>query len=247
MRSDRRFLWYEWLSFASMLAVIVVIVWLAVNEQLRLYIHPRYELFTIAMTLIGAAAFLGDTILFSNKQRAVRSVSSGQWLTLLMTVGLCGLLLITKPATLTTITASQRVINSGAAGLGDAHEQELIARRGSYEQLTVKDWASLLSRSHEAGNYAHKPVRVSGFISPSAQDPSIFFVSRFVISCCAVDARPVGVPVYQPDWRGRLQPDQWVEVSGEFMTHPQSKPSQPIVVMPDYVRPITQPEDPYEY
>lgn len=247
MRCNNRSIWYDWLSCASILAAIVAIVWLGMSGQLRLYVHPRYELFTIGMALIGAGVFFGDIILSGYERRTVKSVSGGQWLALLVTTGLCGLLLITKPATLTTITASQRVMNSGAAGLGDAHEQELVARRGSYEQLTVKDWAGLLSRSYEAANYAHKPVRVSGFISPDTNDPSIFFVSRFVVSCCAVDARPVGVPVYRPDWRSYLQPDQWVEVNGEFMTDPQSKSSRPVVVMPDYVRPIARPEDPYEY
>ena len=100
---------------------------------------------------------------------------------------------------------------------------------------------------HDSAFYRGKTVNLTGFITPDAADAQVFYVSRFVVTCCAVDAQAVGVPVYAPGWRERYQPNSWVTVTGDFAAHPQQHRQQPIVVMPRSVTPTTQPKEPYEY
>lgn len=56
--------------------------------------------------------------------------------------------------------------------------------------------------------------RFTGFVY---QDPKLaknqFVISRFVITCCIVDATPIGIIVESPD-APKLKADTWVEVAG---------------------------------
>jgi len=70
-------------------------------------------------------------------------------------------------------------------------------------------------------------------------------VSRFIVTCCAVDAQPVGVPVYAPNWKADLAVDDWVRVTGSFGVNPSSSSAQSIAVTADTVTPIEEPDEPY--
>jgi len=58
------------------------------------------------------------------------------------------------------------------------------------------------------------PVRLIGFSTTDARGDG-FLLTRFVISCCAADARPVRVAIRggQPPWPA---PDTWLEVTGTW-------------------------------
>ena len=49
----------RWQGVLLTLVVGVSTLWLAATGQLVLYIHPRYVVFTVVMTLIGVAFSLG--------------------------------------------------------------------------------------------------------------------------------------------------------------------------------------------
>ncbi|MDO4780937.1 MAG: TIGR03943 family protein [Candidatus Saccharibacteria bacterium] len=225
----------------SMLCIAILAI--AVRGQLKLYIHPRYEWLTISMTLLGLLLSVMSV------QRSAPVGALPQRGVRLMVV--CGVMilpmLVTKPVPLTVATASQRVINSSAAGVATEQDRQLLASRGEYAHFTVKDWAGLLAQSTDPAHYQHKAVRIVGFVAPSPNDTDVFFVSRFVIACCAVDARPVGVPVYRPGWQRQVPSNAWVEVSGEFAATPGDGTAHRTVVLPDYVKIVPQPEDPYAY
>ena len=156
------------------------------------------------------------------------------------------MLLVIQPAALTSLTVSQRVMNSGANATSDARESAILKERGSYTNFTIKDWSLLLSQSSDPKQYQNKPAKVSGFITAS-KDENVFFVSRFVVTCCALDARPIGVPVYSPGWRKTFAPDQWVETSGVFIANPNTNATERTVLSPDYVRPIDKEKNQYVY
>ena len=116
----------------------------------------------------------------------------------------------------------------------------------AFASFTVLDWASLLRQTSDVGFYAGKPVTVQGFIVPDPDDPdNVFYVSRFFVTCCAVDAQPAGIPVHYPGWASSFATDDWVDVSGEISTNPSRTSTQPLAVIPDAVVPIEQPSDPY--
>lgn len=238
---------YRWVTLNGSALVIsilsVAILTIAARGQLKLYIHPRYEWLTISMTLLGLVL----SIMSLRRAAPVRAIpEKGAWSMVMCAVVILPMLIL-KPVPLTATTASQRVVNSSAAGVATEQDRQILALRGDYAQFTVKDWAGLLAQSTDPAQYQHKAVRVVGFVAPSPHDTDVFFVSRFVIACCAVDARPVGVPVYRPGWQQQVQPDAWVEVSGEFAARPGDGATHRVVVVPDYVKSVPQPEEPYVY
>jgi putative membrane protein len=73
------------------------------------------------------------------------------------------------------------------------------------------------------------------------------YVARFLVTCCAVDAQPLAVPVLLPGWQDEFAADDWVEVTGGFAPNPTTGATEPMVLVPDTVTEIEQPAQPYVY
>lgn len=261
-------------------AALVPTVWLALTNQLILYIHPRYVVFTAIMAVIGlvfvVASFAAgphehehehdplthDEIVTQLDSLAPDAASSRhssrrRLSTLVAAAGaavslLVGIaLVVVPPATLTTATADQRVINSTSVGstpAGSSATTTATAASGASAKFSVSDWAALLRQSSDANFYRNKAADVTGFVTADRTDPdNLFYVSRFVITCCAVDAQPVGVPVYLPNWKNDLKANQWVRVTGTFDTNPSTASSESIALTPTSTKKVSQPSDPYLY
>jgi uncharacterized repeat protein (TIGR03943 family) len=243
----------RWRGVALMGVVVVATIWLAATGQLILYIHPRYVVFTVimafvALVFVAASAFLREPHDHDSPPSRRQNVVSGAAaaLSLVIAVGI----IVVPPATLTSATLEQRSINDG--GFADDRGTTVAAAAttsdAAFAKLTVLDWASLLRQTGELGFFSGKPVDVVGFVSADPDDPeNMFFVSRFVITCCAVDAQPVGVAVYAPNWADDYAVDQWVRVTGGFDTNPSSTSDQAIALVPDSVAVVEQPGEPYLY
>ena len=226
--------------------IAVATLWLAVTGRLTLYIHQRYIVFTTSMAVVALVMASASVI---TQSRTHRHTHLAWWRRVAACVMVCmvaGMALLVPPTALTTTTATQRGINKGAVTRlsTDKLSQASIFAQRDYSHLTIKEWAGLLAQTHDSGFYRGKTVNLTGFVTPDTADSQIFYVSRFVVTCCAVDAQAVGVPVYAPGWRERYQPNSWVTVTGDF---PQRHRQQPIVIMPRSVTSTTQPKEPYEY
>jgi putative membrane protein len=245
----------RWRGIGLSLVVVVATVWLGVTGQLGLYIHPRYFGFTLVMAVLGlvfvlasfvftAAAAPGAAERSTRRRLALTVTGSG----LLLAIAAVAVLAI-PPATLTSATATQREINSGGLDSTDAAEQAAtLVGTGDYERLSVKEWVSLLAQSEDPALFADKTARLTGFVLPDADDPeNVFYVARFVVTCCAVDAQPIGVPVYLPGWSNTYSTDQWVEVAGTFTPNPSGSAQASLAVEPTAIEPVEQPSDPYVY
>lgn len=251
---------------------IVAILWLAVTDQLGLYIHPRYFVFTIVMAAIaivfvllaftlparGTAAVHGDphdnTHDDDNTQAHDHDASPAtdrgtRWwaaASLVLVLVTAVAMLVLPPAVLTTATVEQRDINGSVAG-GDSLETVDLAG-GDYTTFTVKDWAGLLRQGAGESFFTGKTPTVVGFITPDTDDPeNVFYVARFVVTCCAVDAQPIGVPVYLPGWQNEYDNDDWVSVTGTFITNPSIDSMQGVVLTPTDIAPTDRPNQPYVY
>lgn len=268
----------RWQGILLSLIGIVATVWLAVTDRLGLYIHPRYFWFTVIMSAIAAvlviAAFAMAPVRapepettdghghehehdhehdhdheHGHGRRRAAQPQRAAWLrgatAALIVVGAAIALLVLPPSTLTSSTATQRSINSSGATLG-GDAPTLVG--GDTSQFSVKDWALLLRQNPDAEYFADQQVNVTGFVTPSPDDPeNVFYVARFVVTCCAVDAQPVGVPVYLPDWEASFSADQWVEASGAFAANDGSPSAEPLLLTPDDVSVTEQPEQPYVF
>ena len=231
---------------------VVATLWLAASNQLILYIHPRYVVFTVIMAVIALGVIVASVIAKpahehddpdSPRQKVVSIAALAT--SLVLGIGLVAV----PPAVLTSSTVAQRDINSAGVGADVTSVDDAAAGPDSASaDFTVLDWASLLRQTSDLAFYDAKPVDIVGFVTEDPDDPqNVFYVSRFVITCCAVDAQPVGVPVYAPDWRETYSPDDWVEVTGTFGANPSNKSTQPIAVQPGDagISAIDEPGDPY--
>lgn len=229
--------------------IAVATLWLAATGRLTLYIHQRYVVFTTGMAVV---ALVMASVSVITQSRVHQQTHFTWWRRATACVMVCmvaGMALLVPPTALTTTTATQRGINKGAVTQlsADKLSQASIFAQRDYSHLTIKEWAGLLAQTHDSAFYRGKTVNLTGFVTPDTADSQIFYVSRFVVTCCAVDAQAVGVPVYAPGWRERYQPNSWVTVTGDFAAHPQQHRQQPIVIMPRSVTSTTQPKEPYEY
>ncbi|MBB5843527.1 putative repeat protein (TIGR03943 family) [Conyzicola lurida] len=243
----------RWRGVVLMTVVVVATVWLALTNQLILYIHPRYVVFTVIMAAVGlvfvvASAFLREP--HDHDEPPTRwqntlSVTAAA-LSLAIAVGI----IVVPPATLSSATLDQRAMNATglSEGQGQTVGQAATTSDAAFARFTVLDWSSLLRQSSELSLYEGKPVDVVGFVSADPDDPqNMFYVSRFIITCCAVDAQPVGVPVYSPDWQQTLEIDDWVRVTGGFDANPSEQSTESIALLPDETTVVEQPGEPYLY
>jgi putative membrane protein len=247
-------------------ACIVSTLWLTITGQLGLYIHPRYFVFTGIMAVVGLVATVagfalrpaeaaeehdhdhdhGATGSASPASRGLRGRVSRIAVAGVVTITVVAVLVL-PPRTLTTSTVTQRALNSSTVASDAAPDQELLGT-SDFSTLGVKDWSQLLAQTTDPTFFTSKSVDITGFVSADPDDPEdVFYVTRFVVTCCAVDAQPVGVPVYQPGWKSTLQTDEWVQVTGPFASNPSAKSRQPLAVMPQGVTKVDQPADPYVY
>jgi uncharacterized repeat protein (TIGR03943 family) len=67
-----------------------------------------------------------------------------------------------------------------------------------------------------------------------------------VLTCCAADAYPVGLPVELPSGTDRPKPDTWLEVTGSMTTQTLDNKRQ-LVIGEATLTEIPQPRTPYEY
>lgn len=255
----------RWLGVTLSLIGVVAILWLGATGRLELYIHPRYVVFTIVMAIIGGAASIAAFLVIPGRSdqhdghdheqaydhdelpetpprtgwRAAVAITGSA----VLVTGAVVALLVLPPATLTSTTAENRDI-AGSTALASADTTELVG--GDSTTFTVKDWATLLHQGLGDDFFAGKPAAISGFLV-ATDDPDVVYVARFLVTCCAVDAQPLAVPVLLPGWQDDFAADDWVEVTGGFAPNPDAAAGEPIVLVPQTVEQIAQPAQPYVY
>lgn len=230
---------------------IIATLWLAVTGKLELYIHPRYVPFTVAMALIAASVSLAgfltvppehDPHTEPDNGRHSRLRAAGSLLT--VTAAVVGLLVL-PPATLTSAAAKQRDLNVSGT-LSRYQTGKLVD--GDPSTFNIRDWASLLRYSPGNDYFTGKTASLIGFVTADKDDPAnIFYVTRFVVTCCTVDAQPVGVPVRLPGWQKQYKPDSWVTVTGGFSPNPARDRSPHILLTSAQITPTPEPQRPYVY
>lgn len=168
-----------------------------------------------------------------------RQISGG----LLLFVAVFGL--IYTPHPFTSDTALQRGVTD-TLSMTRAHPQRFTLS-GAPEDRTIIDWVRTLHVYPEPDAYTGQKARVIGFvIHPPDWPANYIMISRFVLTCCAADAYPVGLPVLLAEGQSRPKVDTWLEVTGEMATNTLSNKRQ-LVIVPSQLKEVPQPKNPYEY
>jgi uncharacterized repeat protein (TIGR03943 family) len=88
------------------------------------------------------------------------------------------------------------------------------------------------------------PVRLLGFVAPDPRGGG-FYLTRFIVTCCAADARPIRVAIHglTPPWPAT---DSWAEVTGTW--HPEARDPEdqrPPILDANELQTVTAPASPY--
>lgn len=215
------------------------------SGKVQLLIHQDYTSLPLVsgffLLLLGIVGFIINVTKKPSKDREPSRQSLLELL--LLAVIVIGAFII-PPAPLSTSTA---LIRKGGlnddAGLSRRTEQ--VARFIiNTENRHLIEWVNLFSQYPDPSQYEGQKAKLSGFVLLDEDLPEGYFmISRFVLSCCAADARPVGIPV-RSDIADELRNDQWIELKGTFITDTLDGEQVPVVQMSEYQE-IEVPENPY--
>lgn len=229
---------------------------LVLSGRLSLYIHPRYTVFTTVMAVLAGLACLAALAVLpgsgehdhgQHSEEPTGTAPRRRHLSTGLRVIIIGLatvsLLILPPATLTATTLQNRDVASSSRVRAGTDVRTLVGSDPS--TLTVKDWAGLLDQGGPEA-VADKPVRVSGFVLDRGDD-TVFYAARMLVTCCAVDGQPVGIPVRRAGWRDEFRTGDWIQLDGSFVENADRTSRFRLVVDPATIQKIDEPEQPYVF
>lgn len=248
-----------WLDSLALILWGSLLLKYGITGQLALLIHPNY--FGLCMGAGAILVILGLGKIWQTVKPSLNPSESVQHISLLpnnvgsfLMVAVAIIGFIVPPTVLASQTALQRGLTEE---LPLTRSQPESFRAGSNpEDRTLLDWIRTLNAYPEPDAYTGDPVKVSGFVTTLPQLPENYvMVSRFVLTCCAVDAYPVGLPVKfegKPDFAN----DQWIEVEGEMVTEDfefdeseeeAGLPQRQLVIVASSAEKIPTPRNPYDY
>ncbi|MGB0563335.1 MAG: TIGR03943 family putative permease subunit [Spirulinaceae cyanobacterium] len=240
-----------WLDILAMLSWGSLMLKYYATGQLRLLIHPNYIPLTLAagfvLLMMGFLRLL--RLLRQWRQSMIAQalphftlLPPGLGMGLLTGVAIAGLLI--PPTVLASDTALQR-------GISDTLPVTQTQVQSFYnptppEERSLIEWVRTLNAYPEPDAYTDQAVDVTGFVVHPPELPEDYvLVSRFVITCCAVDAYPVGLPVKVSD-RDDYPADSWLRVQGVMATETFESRRQ-LIIDPQDLETIPTPDDPYEF
>lgn len=254
-RTQRRTQPFPWLDLLDWLAIfawgsLLLHYWL--SGHLSVLLHPNFRWLSnsAAILLLVVSAVRGWQLFQQVRRRRPvpslghqsllpRQVSSG----LLVAIAIFGFFY--TPRAFASETALQRGVTE-TLGMTRGQPQQFV-RSGPPEDRTIIDWVRTLHVYPEPDAYADQAVSVSGFvIHPPDWPDNYLMLSRFVITCCAADAYPVGLPVEIDGSRSDYPADTWLQVEGRMATDAVAEQRQ-LVIQPSELTEIPEPDDPYAF
>jgi uncharacterized repeat protein (TIGR03943 family) len=214
--------------------------------SLFFYINERF----IWLTILASLGFIlvGASYRYRSKQETGHNQHQHGGLSW------AGLLLVMSPVILGLIVPPRPL---GAAAMGNrdvsfktlpattaAGSDNILAKPQS--EKNILDWLVEFQSSTDLAAFEGQQATVTGFVYRDDRfDDDSFMVSRFVLSCCAADAAPIGLVVRSPE-SSQFSDDSWVEVSGHFVPGPFDG-AQTSFLVADSIETVDIPDQPYLY
>jgi uncharacterized repeat protein (TIGR03943 family) len=218
------------------------------SGKLGLLIHPNYFVLTIiAGFVLLAIAILSFIKIIRQKtgwQEQHQSLLPPMFTSgLLLSAAILGLLITPKP--FNSDTALQRGLQD--ATVATRMRPQAFRVNQSSERRSLIDWVRTLDVYPEPDAYAGQKVSADGFAVHSSNLPANYLtLTRFVITCCAADAYPVGLSVKLPQNRTVFTEDRWFNIQGQMATETLNGKRQ-IVIQAKTIKPMQEPQNPYSY
>lgn len=221
----------------------------AANGQLTWYINARF----IPLTIFGIImlAVLAQTVFTEIKRSRQRALAgehdhdhapapSSLWFMLVPL--LIGVLIPARP--LDSSAFATKGFNTNAP-LVSADSSALLFETDS-EERNVLDWIKLFNYEENVTQFIGQKASVIGFVYFNEDlSENQFFVSRFVVSCCAADGFAIAMAA-EWDAAAALQQDSWVLVKGTIEAITINDRRVPMIVA-ESVQEVPVPNQPYLY
>jgi len=239
------------LDTLSLITLGSLLIKYTVTGQLKLLINPNYTalVWITSMILFVLGCLKGIEFLQGKK---TASLQESQHLTLIppllssiILLTAIGLGFLISPQVLSSQTALSRGVTESS--LMTRTQPELFRTFSKPENRSLLDWVRTLNAYPEPDAYKGQVAKISGFVIHSPQLPDNYLLlSRFVITCCAVDAYPVGIPVHLNGTNKSYPSDTWLEVEGQMQPEQVDNKRQ-LVLVPKSLKIIPTPSDPYNF
>lgn len=248
--------WLFWLDSLAILSWGVLLLKYWFTGQINLLLHPDYMWLanSAGVFLLGVGTYRVGRRLMARRWSRVRLSSeqnvqhfsllpSGVGSFLLLVVAVAGMVYTPQPFD------SQVALDRGVTETLSATRSQPQAFRvaSDPETKSIIEWVRTLNVYPEPDAYTGQKVNVQGFvIHPPNLPDNYLFIARFILTCCAADAYPVGIPVKLSESRSAYPPDIWLEIQGEMGTETLDGTRQ-LTILPSSITEIPEPRNPYEY
>lgn len=164
--------------------IAVYILNLFWSGSLNLYIHPRYNILTMILTIISLVISIVAIFKFDNEDKIRLNLSA------IYIAFFIFLIVLVPTRSLSYLTAEQR-INSSFENNSNVSPIDIYLK--NTDHFSFADWIRNVS-TENMESYIDTNATLQGFISnlSKQEDGQYFMITRFMITCCAVDASPVG-------------------------------------------------------
>jgi uncharacterized repeat protein (TIGR03943 family) len=219
----------------------------AASGQLTWYINARF----VPLTLFGIVmlAVLAQTV-FTEIKRSRQRAQDGEHdhdhapapsnLWFMLVPLLIGVLIPARP--LDSSAFATKGFNTNAP-LVSADSSALLFETDS-EERNVLDWIKLFNYEENVTQFIGQKASVIGFVYFNEDlSENQFFVSRFVVSCCAADGFAIAMAAEWDD-AAALQQDSWVLVKGSIEAITINDRRVPMIVA-ESVQEVPIPNQPY--
>ncbi len=190
---------------------IVLLIWigtfiyLIIDDNYTLFIKPEFGFLIYAGLFICSAFFINGIL---NRPDKIKTAELMNGLIILMPVAF---ILLSGNQTLNSYALTKRTLmspNLNQLDTSSGLEDSKIHKAGTPIDVTLsqllRNWAS----------YSGKQVSLEGLLHQSLKDNDDYaLVFKYLISCCAADAIPVGIFIDKERTNG-LNDDDWVKVTG---------------------------------
>jgi len=238
----------KYLAVAILLGFGGMIFWFFFQNKLIFFVYPKYVPLVVSSGVL--VLLLGIYLLFQSSQQFAKNILADHFRPTISILILIPIFLgfLISPRPLSSQTAEQRGINSDFALVTTAKTQNSFSINP--ENRDFQGWVAALSLDPEPAHHLGNKAHVFGFVSwdPNLSENS-FYITRFQISCCAADARPVGIPVvFDPKKFPGVEfaRDSWLDIHGILQEGLVGEGRKPVIGLESFTKMAT-PQDPYIY
>ncbi len=233
-----------------LLGFCLYIIKLYVQDNITHYIHPRYAIFSVAMSGVAVLVLLTGAVLELKKRTRHKANNfSGRTVNSIVVVVLV-LAFILPVKTLSSEAIERKSLNTPTY---DEVESEDSSSRKVEEKCpetkpdSLETWVFEISQN-PAHCYVGQDIELTGFVYESDKDPlpsDMYYLGRIVMSCCAVDARPYALPIKKANFQSYPK-ETWLKVNGKLQLMKVGEKYQ-LVIEPASVEQVHNPKKPYDY